>query len=400
MLRSSSICASFLYNYLLSDIEYNDNGQPLDKKCQKLRCLSKTLESYGGVLSKLSQMLSLNDQDSSVFSDCKPFSKDKTIKYFQTFINNSNYNLDFVDFNVYKSGSVGQVHKAMYKNNDIIFKVQYVGLAEQTRHDLDLLDSITSYLYHFADMKHAMVDIKTKMYEELNYQQEVINQQIMENLYKNSNFIEIPKVIPELSTNNIIAMNFVNGTNIVDFINNSTQEQRNKLGMCIVKFIFENIYKHGILYSDVHYGNIIVKDDSTLCMIDFGCLHKIDKHLVNNLCLLHQSISHNDKTYFYELVENIGVINKNISPESKQYIYEYFRIQYEPWIVEEFEFTEQWLDNASNKKTEFMKEWTLPQNMVYFNKIPYGAYHILTKLKLRGKFLEVFDNIFNSIKTH
>ena len=248
MLRSSSICTSFLYNYLMSDSEFKDeNGQTLDKKCQKLHCLSSTLASYGGVLSKLSQILSLNDQNSTVFSDCKPFSKEKTIKYFKKFIKNSNLPVETVDFDVYKSGSVGQVHKAVYKGKKMIFKVQYVGLVEQTRIDLNMLDKITSYVYHFADMKHAMVDIKTKMYEELNYKMEANNQKRMYKLYKNSDFIEIPKIIPKLCTNTVLGMYFVEGQSLCDFIVNSTQEQRNKFGMCIVKFVFNNIYKHGIL---------------------------------------------------------------------------------------------------------------------------------------------------------
>ena len=141
MLRSSSICASFLYNYLMSESECKDeNGQTLYNKCQKLRCLSDTLGNYGGVLSKLSQILSLNDENSTIFSDCKPFSKDKTIKYCGVFIKESKVQIESVDFNVYKSGSVGQVHKAMYKGKTIIFKVQYVGLAEQTFNDLNRMN--------------------------------------------------------------------------------------------------------------------------------------------------------------------------------------------------------------------------------------------------------------------
>lgn len=398
MLRSSSICASFLYNYLMSDSEYNDeNGQPLNKKCQKLRCLSDTLESYGGVLSKLSQMLSLNDQNSTVFSDCKPFSKEKTIEYFKEFIKTSNFPIDFIDFNVYKSGSVGQVHKAVYKDQCIVFKVQYVGLAEQTKIDLAMLDRITSYLYYFADMKHAMVDIKTKMYEELDYKMEVENQQMMYALYKNHNSIEIPKIIPKLCTDTVIGMHFVKGKCLRDFIVHSTQKQRNKFGMCVVKFVFESIYKHSILYSDVHYGNLLVKDDSTLCVLDFGCLHQIGETLTNHLRELHKSIRYDDKEKFYTIVEEMGIIDKNISAPSKKYIYDYFCIQYTPWITEEFEFTEEWLDMATDKETELMKEWLLPQDMVYFNKIPYGMYHILTKLKLKGKFQEVFDKMFEDL---
>ena len=395
MLRSSSICVSFLYNYLTSDSEVKDeNCKNFDKKCQKLRCLSKTLESYGGVLSKLSQILSLNDENSTVFSDCKPFSKEKTTRYFKK---NCPKNIKNVDYNVYKSGSVGQIYKAIYNNKPVIFKVQYVGLAEQTIKDLKMLDMVTSYIYSFADMKNALVDIKTKMFEELDYKLEASNQRMMYNMWKNSDYIEIPKVIRKLSTDVILCMNYIDGKSLRDFIENSNQNERNKLGMCIVRFIFENIYKNGILYSDVHYGNLLVKSDCTLCVLDFGCLHKIEKDLLNNLIKLHKSILNNDKESFYNLVENMGIINKDISEKSKQYIYNYFSIQYTPWISEEFEFTDEWLDMATNKETDLMKEWILPKDMVYFNKIPYGAYHILTKLKLKGRFKDVFEEIFKTI---
>ena len=167
--------------------------------------------------------------------------------------------------------------------------------------------------------------------------------------------------------------------------------------MCAVKFVFENIYKHGILYSDVHYGNFLVKDDSTLCVLDFGCLHDINETLLNHIRDLHRSIRSGDKDKFYRIVEEMGIIKKDISESSRKYIYDYFCIQYEPWTSEEFEFTDEWLDMATDKETDLMKEWTLPQDMVYFNKIPYGMYHILTKLKLKGRFLEVFDAIFEKI---
>lgn len=398
MLRSSSICASFLYNYLMSDSDCKDeNGQPLDKRVQKLLCLTDTLESYGGVLSKLSQILSLNDQNSTVFSDCKTFSNEKTIQYFKDFIKDRDLQLQSVNFNVYKSGSVGQVHKATYNGKDMVFKVQYVGLAKQTRTDLNMLDKITSYLYYFADLEHAMKDIKTKMYEELDYKMEAKNQKRMYKLYKNSDFIEIPRVISKLCTDTVLGMYFVEGKCLRDFIVDSTQEERNKFGMCAVRFVFENIYKHGILYSDVHYGNFLVKDDSTLCVLDFGCLHDINKTLLVHLRELHKSIRVGDKDKFYQIVEEMGIIKKDISELSKKYIYDYFCIQYEPWTSEEFEFTEEWLDMAVKKETNLMKEWVLPQDMVYFNKIPYGMYHILTKLKLKGRFQAVFDKLFDEL---
>ena len=83
MIRSGSICMSFLYNYLMTnnEIEETNGGNKLIKKATKLKCLSDTFQSYGGVLAKLSQIVCFENENSNVFSECKPYSQDKTIKF-------------------------------------------------------------------------------------------------------------------------------------------------------------------------------------------------------------------------------------------------------------------------------------------------------------------------------
>ena len=396
MLRTTSLCTSLLYNYITTS-SIDSKEETLDNKGKKIACLADTLEKYGGVLSKISQILSLDDLNNTSFSNCKPFSKKKTIKYFKQFIKESNYKLTSVDFEVYKSGSVGQVHIAEYNNSKIIFKVQYVGLATQTITDLNILDNIALYLYDFSNLKHALSDIKKKIYEELDYKNEAYNQKIIYEIYKKSEYIQVPKIITKFSTCNVLAMYFVEGQSISEFINNSTQDNRNIFGTCIVKFIFETMYKHGILYTDIHYGNFLVKKDFTLCVLDFGCLQKINQELLKNMCKLHYSIQQDDSEKFYKIVQDIGIIKNDISQQSKIYIYEYFKLQYLPLISEEFEFTQEWLTKFSHKETELMKEWTLPSDMVYFNRIPYGLYHILTKLNFKGQFKHIFNEIFETL---
>lgn len=395
MLRSSSICASFLYNYLVSGDDKDKGGDKLTKDAKRLRCLSSTLKDYGGVLSKLSQLLCLDDKDNNVFSECKPFSKEKTIKFFKRFIINSGLPVNNVDFNVYKSGSIGQVHKAVYEDKKIVFKVQYVGLQEQVKCDLKILDKVASYLFYFTDIKNAMKDIKTKMTEELDYELEKKNQDTMYKLFKKTKYVKIPKVISELSNDKILAMYYIEGKSLKDFVDNSTQDERNVVGENMIKFIFESLYSHNILYSDCHYGNFLVTKDFNICVLDFGCIHYVDDKLMDNMRSLHLALTESDKDKFYELVETLGIIDEKISEKSREYIYEYFKIQYTPWISEEFEFTDEWLDICSDKDTDLMKEWKLPDNMVYFNKIPYGFYHILTKMKLKGSFINIFKNILN-----
>ena len=374
MLRSGSICISFLYKYLMSDNEINkeddiDGNKNLIQKSSKLKCLADTFQSYGGVLAKLSQIVCYENQDSTVFSDCKPFSRDETIQYFKEHYNEFPEffkNVKYIDFEPYKSGSIGQVHKGVYKDGtDIIIKVQYVGLKEQIDSDLFILDKLISYLYSFANLSNAMIDIKTKLNEELDYTLESFNQQHLHDLWSDNDNIKIPQIISELSNDNLITMEFIEGENLNIFIANSTQEERNNIGKYMVEFIFTNLYKEGIFYSDIHYGNFIIKDKTILYVMDFGCINDINDKLLKNLRDLHVSMINDDKELFYSLVENMGIIKDTISDDSKDYIYNYFKIQYEPWISEEFEFTKEWLDKSIYKNTYLMSEWELPDNMIY-----------------------------------
>lgn len=406
MLRSGSICISFLYKYLTSENKTEDEGgyKTLEKRSNKLKCLSDTFQNYGGVLAKLSQILSSDNEDHKVFSECKPFSEQKTIEFLKKEYNNNNdffKNIEEIDFNVYKSGSVGQVHKAIYKNNsennNIVLKVQYVGLLEQVKTDLFILDQVTNYLFSFSDLSNAMLDIKTKLHEELDYKIELSNQLLMNKIWSNDINIKIPKIIPELCNDKILGMEYIDAYSLTYFINNSTQEEKNNIAKILIRFIFTNIYKHKIFYSDIHYGNFLVKNNEELYAMDFGCLINLDDQLYSNLINLHLSVLDENIDLFYKILEDMKIINNSISEKSKIYLYDYFKLQYTPFISEYFEFNEEWLLKSDYKDTELMKEWNLPPNMVYLNKIPFGLYNILTKLKAKGNFKIIFDELLKEL---
>lgn len=403
MLRAGSLCVSLLYKYMTSNSETKDD---LSEKSKKLRLLSETFSEYGGILSKISQILVLNDTENSVFSDCKPFSREKTHKYI---LKQYQTNTDFfqpvkhLDFNIYKSGSVGQVYRATtIDDREIVIKVQYSGLAEQTKQDLKILDMVISYLYSdFTDMKNAIQDIKTKINEELDYHIEKRNQQIIYQAFIDNLQIHIPEIIEPLCNDRIITMEFMNDYTVLnEFITNSNQEQRNEIGKLIIQFIFESLFKHHILYPDSHYGNFLVKNDaSAISVLDFGCLVFIQPELIDSLKQIHYSLKANQKNAFLDIIQNLGIINNTTSEESKDYAFEYFKLQYEPLLIDndEFQFYPEWLDLVGDKNIDLMKEWTCPSNMVYLHKIPYGLYHLLTNLDLKCNVGEIIERILTSL---
>ena len=399
MIRTGSICVSLLCNYLKSK-HNKSSDDDLGKKSATLKCIKNTFENYGGVFSKLAQMLCFedNESDSKVFSECKPVNMQKTIEYLKTeFEKNKVFFKDVksIDFDVFKSGSVGQVHKGKLNDgSDIILKVQYIGLEEQIKTDLVILEQIINFLYSFADLTNALNDIKKQLTEELDYNIEYKNQQIIKDLWKEDESIKIADLLPEICSENIIGMYFIKGESLNDFILNSTQQQKNDIAIKLIKFIFVNIYKNQIFYSDIHYGNFLITDKSVLNVMDFGCLNEISDNILLNIKKINHSFRNNDKDLFYEAVYSLGMIDEKASIESKNYMYEYLKIQYSPWTINDnFHFDQEFLSKSCYKNTTLMKEWKLPPSMVYLNKIPDGLFHILTKLNASGNFYDIYTDL-------
>jgi predicted unusual protein kinase regulating ubiquinone biosynthesis (AarF/ABC1/UbiB family) len=395
--KTSEICMKVIYKYLTAPKDTSLTG-----KAQQVKCLSQVFANYGGILAKISQMLCIEDGKGAVYSECKPYSRDATIQHIKDELSNNTGgvfdSISCMDYNVYKSGSVGQVHKAVYTDEegdemDVVLKVQYVGLRKQFESDLYILKAVSKFLYNAID-NNMEREVISKLYEELDYKIEFNNQQQIYDIWKDDPTIEIPKLIPSLCTETLLVSEFVEAEDMFSFIKNSTQEQRNLIGMSIIRFIYTTIFVNGFFYSDIHYGNFLIKNKTTLVVIDFGCVHKIDKKLSDNILSIHNSVLENDVWLFYQTVNEMGILNDDvmINQESRDYLWRYFKQQFEPLISPCFEFTNEWISEYTHKDMELMSEWTLPENCVYFNKINYGMSHILAELKVTGNLLEVFES--------
>ena len=125
MLRTTGICLSLLYDYMLSNNNEINENDILKAKNDKLKSLISVFNKYGGVLSKIAQIVSTDNENMNVFDDCKAYSQDETVNYLKNYYNtNNNYitNISFVDFEIFKAGSVGQVHKCVDVNNNKLLR--------------------------------------------------------------------------------------------------------------------------------------------------------------------------------------------------------------------------------------------------------------------------------------
>jgi len=397
--RSANIMKEILTHY----IRNTSYGRPstISEKVVQLKSLVDVLSEYGGILAKVSQLVSIDNSGADYYCDCKPYSREQTHDNFVLMVEQDVElfkNIISIDYNIFKSGSIGQVYKAVYRApaddtyTDIVIKTQYSGLRSQFDNDLKLLCMISSFLYNFisADVEN---DIINKLYEELDYEKEASHQIKQVEIWNNRDDIIIPGVIPELSNKQIISSEFVDSVNLHTFIENSTQPQRNNIGRLITEYVFAGIFIHNLFYCDIHYGNFSVVDNDKLCVMDFGCIIPIEDDLRKNLVSLYESILADDKPTFYQAISNMGIISEFKNEDAKEYIYSFFKSQFEPLTNPNFVFNNDWLTLVNTKDQSFTDDWILPKNCTFLNKIYHGLYQLLESLTVDCDLHNLFHNI-------
>ena len=183
------------------------------------------------------------------------------------------------------SASIGVVHRAkLLTGEDVVVKVRRPGVARKMNEDLEIIKYIVSKAERYLEeqgMPNAMDAVKAfedSMLKELDYKNEGKNIQNFRRFYKDYKNFYVPKAYLKQSTERILIIEFISGCKITDL------KQLHEWGLDPVKIAetgidvyLMQIFEFGYFHSDPHPGNILVKPDGTLILIDFGMLGKLMK---------------------------------------------------------------------------------------------------------------------------
>ncbi len=190
-----------------------------------------------------------------------------------------------IDKEPISAASLGQVHKAKLKNEEIVaIKVQRPGLREQ----------IT----------------------EMDYLNEAANAEKFRDMHKHNKMIAVPKIYKEITSRRVLAMEWIDGTKLTNL------EDVKKLGINPDEMIdigvqcsLEQLLEHGFFHADPHPGNLLALEDGRLCYLDFGMMSEVSRESRSGLI---QAVVHLVNKNFDKLSQDfvkLGFLSEEVNLE-------------------------------------------------------------------------------------
>lgn len=214
------------------------------------------------------------------------------------------------------SASIGEVYKAYLNDGTpIALKIQRYKVEKIFHNDFKalrivfwLLARVTSFGKK-ADLGALYRELVQVMSKELNFKQELKHSLYFKDRFDGFEGVYIPDYYENLSTRRVLAMEWIEGARITDrsFINEHKLD-REQLARRVFNLFVEQLVSAGTFHADPHSGNLMVRSDGTIVMIDFGMVGDIQNEDANNIRMMIQGFILDDYDKVVHALENMDFL--------------------------------------------------------------------------------------------
>lgn len=220
------------------------------------------------------------------------------------------YNLDdvfeYVEPEPLGSASIAQVHRARLKDGrEVAVKVQRPHIEEQLLDDISVIKSLTQQLRGVfpVDYYAVFTELEAQLKEEFDFFREAAAMDRVADATQNMGKappIVVPRSIPGLVSSRVLCMDFVPGMSLSQIAkkfsaskntaggkpSSTMQRAGRKILASLTDAFGTMILEEGFFHADPHPGNVFVKPDGTVALIDFGQMKRIGYKFRREFCEL------------------------------------------------------------------------------------------------------------------
>lgn len=325
---------SFIFKAWLSNQKFSyKGGMTEEKKVVRRKALAKWLKEnilrLGPTFIKIGQQFSTRvdilaqeyvDQLSELQDQVPPFPSETAVAIVEEELGAPVNNVfDRFDREPIAAASLGQVHRARLKGQEVVVKVQRPGLKGLFDIDLKNLRVIAEYLQKIdpksdgakRDWVAIYDECASVLYQEIDYTKEAANSELFASNFKNLEYVKVPSIYWDYTTPQVLTMEYVPGIKINKIkALDQLGVDRQRLGRYAVESYLEQILSHGFFHADPHPGNIAVDDvnGGRLIFYDFGMMGSISPNIREGLLEAFYGVYEKDPDKVLQSMIQMGVL--------------------------------------------------------------------------------------------
>lgn len=294
------------------------------------------------------------------------------------------------------AASIGQVHVARLKNGmKVAVKVRYPGLELSVRSDLENIRRVlllANVLPAKANYDDIFERVEALFLQELDFAKEKHFYQLYREKFAHSEDIIVPRVIAEFSNENILISEWIEGTNLKDWmsrhgaphVQHEHEKTRDRVGRVMLDLLFFEIFENGFIQSDPNPANFLVTADGRLCLLDFGATEELSLTLRENYRELSKACLFGTKSDVLRIAEKMQLIENTDNDAARDAFVQMMAVTCEPFVHNFFSWKECHLTRRlKDKVLDFAKATRLrppPAELMFLNRRILGTQMLLENL--------------------
>ncbi|GHD10130.1 ABC transporter ATP-binding protein [Streptomyces violarus] len=293
------------------------------------------------------------------------------------------------------AASIGQVHRGVWHDGrEVAVKVQYPGAGEALLSDLNQLSRFSRLLGPLIpgmDIKPLIAELKDRVSEELDYDLEAQAQQAHAEEFTDDPDVVVPAVVHQ--SDQVLVTEWIDGIPMSEIIADGTQEQRDRAGQLLARFLFSGPARTGLLHADPHPGNFRLlpggpegEDDWRLGVLDFGTVDRLPGGLPATIGESLRMTLDGEAEAVYALLCAEGFVKETIELDPDA-VLDYLLPIIEPAQVEEFTFTRGWMRSQATRVADprspayqLAKQLNLPPAYLLIHRVTLSTIGVLCQL--------------------
>ncbi|TXL91028.1 AarF/ABC1/UbiB kinase family protein [Streptomyces sp. IB2014 016-6] len=310
------------------------------------------------------------------------------------------------------AASIGQVHRAVWHDGrDVAVKVQYPGAGEALLSDLAQLSRFARLLGPLIpgmDVKPLITELRDRVSEELDYELEARAQREHAEEFADDPDVVVPGVVHQCEQ--VLVTEWIDGIPMADVIADGTDEQRDRAGQLLARFLFSGPARTGLLHADPHPGNFRLlppadagddgmeaEGEMRLGVLDFGTVDRLPGGLPETIGESLRLTLEGDAEAVYELLCAEGFVKESIDLDPDA-VLEYLVPIIEPAEAEEFTFSRGWMRTQAARIADprspahqLGKQLNLPPAYLLIHRVTLSTIGVLCQLNATVRLREELE---------